>query len=145
PILCRYPADVFWQTGRRSLEPGSEDARSIGRLVDRYGVAYLLVEDRPYSNAAADPLARFVSEQAGRVRRVWGKPGAVIVYEIVSPSTRRASAQAPGAWDSPSLRRSPSRRVTPTRSRYSPIGTANLRVVPRRSRSSAIVRLEPSA
>src|SRR6266851_1789236 len=36
--------------------------------------------------------------------------------------------------------KSPSRRVTPARSRYSHRGTAYLRVVPRRSRISATVR-----
>src|SRR6266849_4424213 len=41
--------------------------------------------------------------------------------------------------------KSPSRRVTPTRSRYSHSGTAYLRVVPRRSRISATVRPEPPA
>lgn len=44
-----------------------------------------------------------------------------------------------------SKRRSPSRRVRPTRSRYSQMGTANLRVVPSRSRISATVRPVPSA
>ena len=42
-----------------------------------------------------------------------------------------------------STRRSPSRRVSPTRSRYSQIGTANLRVVPSRSRISATVAPGP--
>ena len=45
----------------------------------------------------------------------------------------------------PSFLTSPSRRVRPMRSRYSPIGTAYLRVVPRRSRRSAMVMVEPSA
>ena len=55
---------------------------------------------------------------------------------------RTSRASEPLA-QSASTRRSPSRRVTPTRSRYSHIGTANLRVVPSRSRISATVAPGP--
>jgi hypothetical protein len=43
------------------------------------------------------------------------------------------------------FRKSPSRLVTPARSRYSHSGTANLRVVPSRSRISATVKPAPTA
>lgn len=83
PVLCQYPADLSWQTGRQALEPGKDDPGAIAGLIDRYGVAYLLVEDRPFSHAAADPLGRFVAAQPSRVRLAWGSRGAVAVYEVI--------------------------------------------------------------
>lgn len=89
PILTHYPADAFWQTRRRALEvlpPG--DPRSIGSTIDRFGVAYLLVDEKPFTNAPPDPLARFVADDPQRVRLVWGKPGEVAVYRVVPAGTR---------------------------------------------------------
>src|SRR5262249_13664113 len=68
--------------------------------------------------------------------------------ELPQPGLRHRSRPtvAAGLADlSPSRRTSPSRTVSPIRSSYSPRGTEYFRVVPSKSRSSAIVMLDPSA
>src|SRR5262249_14343423 len=55
----------------------------------------------------------------------------------------RGSRSAPWPQAPASTRKSPSRLVTPTRSRYSQSGTAYLRVVPSKSRISATVTPGP--
>lgn len=91
PVLTHFPADVYWQTGRKALGSQSGDPRSVEALIARYGVAYLLIDEHPFSNAPADPLVRFVAAAPDRVRLVSGRPGAVAVYEVVG------GPHAPGA------------------------------------------------
>ncbi|AGA29933.1 ArnT family glycosyltransferase [Singulisphaera acidiphila] len=86
PILTHYPADLFWQTGRKAMETGTQDPRSIRRLIDQYGVAYLLVDENPFTNAPADPLSRFIVSQSDCVRLAWGPQGAVSVYRVIAPA-----------------------------------------------------------
>ena len=92
PVLTRHPGEVFLQTGRRALEvstserPGAVDAdpAAVGDLIDRYAVAYLLVDDARYANAATSPLDRFVRERPQRARLVFSardRRGSVRVYE----------------------------------------------------------------
>lgn len=85
PILTHYPADLFWQTGRKAMEASTQDPKSICRLIDQYGVAYLLIDENPFTNAPADPLSRFIVSQSGRVRLAWGPQGAVSVYRVIAP------------------------------------------------------------
>ena len=75
------------------------------------------------------------------IRRRW----ASACKKIREMRRRRTCEQAsePSTLESARTRKSPSRRVNPTRSRYSQIGTANLRVVPSRSRISATVAPGP--
>ena len=95
PVLTRHPGEVFWQTGRQSLEvptserPGDLDADSgaIARTIARYRVAYLLIDRERYALAPQSPLARFVVEHSERVRKVWGRESddsAVAIYEVTS-------------------------------------------------------------
>jgi hypothetical protein len=93
-VLTHFPADVFWQTGRKALGAQSGDPRGVNALIDHYGVAYLLIDEHPFTNAPADPLARFVAAAPDRVRLVWGRRGAVGVYEVVRPPETQGS---PGA------------------------------------------------
>jgi hypothetical protein len=93
PVLSQYPADVFWQTRRLALEPATDGAGSIERTIRQHGVAYLLVDEKPFTNAPVDPLARHVALHPSEVRLAWGRPGAVSVYEVV-PSARRPRASA---------------------------------------------------
>ena len=92
-MLARHPGDVFWRTGRPALEvatserPGDADADAdaIARTIDRYRVAYLLVDRERYANAPPVPLGRFVARFPGRVRPVWSGEGdrsSVVVYEV---------------------------------------------------------------
>lgn len=91
PILTHYAADLFWQTGKKALATEGEDLPSIDRLITQYGVAYLLIDENPFTNAPLDPLSRYVAARPGHVRLVWGPRGAVTIYAVqVEPS--RASA-----------------------------------------------------
>lgn len=71
PILTRHPGEVYWLTGRRALPPHREDPGAIDRDIDRYHVAYLLVDEDRYARAPANPLMTYVIRHPGRVRRVW--------------------------------------------------------------------------
>jgi len=94
PILTRHPGEVFLRTGRQALEPSTserpgavdDDPRAIAATIDRYGVAYLLVDDLRYQAAAPSPLDRFAAERPEAVRDVMSardRGGSVRVYEVV--------------------------------------------------------------
>jgi hypothetical protein len=80
PILTRHPGEVHWQTGRSALAPSSDDPAEIDRLIDRYGVAYLLIDEDRYANAPVHPLARYAEEHAGTTKPRFVR-GTVVVRE----------------------------------------------------------------
>jgi len=82
PILTRHPGEVFWQTGRSALAPTEDDPAALDALIERYGVAYLLVDDDRYVNAARNPLSRYAAERSRRVA-LRMHTGAVTVHEVV--------------------------------------------------------------
>jgi hypothetical protein len=95
PVISRHPGEVFWRTGRQGLEvssaerPGdaSLDGAAIARMIDEFGVAYLLVDEGRYLRAPATALGRFVAQNPGRVREVFRGAtdrSSVVVYEVVS-------------------------------------------------------------
>jgi hypothetical protein len=84
PILARHPADVFWQTGRRSLSPSSDEPELIDDLIDHFEVAYILTDDDRYAQAPTSSLSRYVARRPERVRKVWNSGSStapVVVYE----------------------------------------------------------------
>ena len=95
PILTRHPGEVFLATGRQALEvstverPGETDDQpdTIDRTIDRYGVAYLLLDADRYLKAVPSPLSRFVAERPARVRRVFStqdsEGSGVAIYEVL--------------------------------------------------------------
>jgi hypothetical protein len=93
PVLTRHPGEVFLATGRPALEvstserPGDVDASPevIDRLIDRYGVAYILVDTDRYLNAAMSPLGRYVAERRGRLKDVSGAGSLASLYEVRRP------------------------------------------------------------
>ncbi|ODT98890.1 MAG: hypothetical protein ABS79_05190 [Planctomycetes bacterium SCN 63-9] len=93
PILTRHPGEVFLQTGRQALDvstserAGARDAtpEEVAATIDRYKVAYLLIDDGRYANAPPSPLARFVEANPRKVRKVWtseANTGSVSIYEV---------------------------------------------------------------
>jgi hypothetical protein len=94
PILSRHPGEVFWQTGRQSLEvPGPKgpgdavDADAIERTIETYGVSYILIDHDRYTKAPTSPLAHFVVSRPDRVRKVWSREtehSSVLIYEVQS-------------------------------------------------------------
>jgi hypothetical protein len=70
-VLSHHPGEVFWQTGWPALEVASSDANAIDRLIDRFGVAYLLIDENRYANAAQSPLSNYVAAFPERVVVVW--------------------------------------------------------------------------
>lgn len=94
PVLTRHPGEVFLATGRQALEvpsaerPGEDDAspEEVARAIDRYGVAYLVLDEARYAGEPRGPLARFVAERPERVRLAWRRergPAEVAVYEVL--------------------------------------------------------------
>lgn len=89
-VLSRHPGEVYWQTGRRALTLTSDDPAAIADAVDRFGVAYLLVDTERYVGAPTNPLARFADRYPARVEKVWSQDsglGSVTVYLLVPPAT----------------------------------------------------------
>jgi Dolichyl-phosphate-mannose-protein mannosyltransferase len=92
PILSRHPGEVFWQTGRQSLEvPGPNrpgdvvDTDAIERTIETYGVSYLLIDHDRYTKAPTSPLAHFVALHPDRVRKIWDREtehSAIWIYEV---------------------------------------------------------------
>ncbi|GAC1464998.1 MAG: hypothetical protein NVSMB9_04200 [Isosphaeraceae bacterium] len=92
PILSRHPGEVYWQTGRKTLAPTSDDPQAIESLIDQWRVAYLLVDGARYANAPASPLAVYVDRHPERAREVWPRSSgesSVRVYEVVTGSAPR--------------------------------------------------------
>jgi hypothetical protein len=93
PILARHPAEVFWLTGRRSLAPSSDEPESIDGLIDRFDVAYILIDEDRYANSPISSLSRYLARRPHRAREVW-KSGSgrasVVVYACArSPENRK--------------------------------------------------------
>ena len=88
PVLTRHPGEVYWQTGRLAIAPDSPDVDAIERLIDRFQVSYLLIDEDRFANESASPLALYVEQNSGRVKSVWQKSrgGALIqLFEILRP------------------------------------------------------------
>jgi hypothetical protein len=78
PVLTRHPGEIFWQTGRPALAPADEDPVAIDRLIDAYGVAYLLIDEDRYARAPTNPLARYAAERTGRTTVRFARGGLVV-------------------------------------------------------------------
>ena len=74
PVLTRQPGEVYWLSGRSALAP-PDDPAAIGRLIDAYKVAYILVDEGRYARSPASPLGRYVASMAP----AWAS-GRVAVY-----------------------------------------------------------------
>jgi hypothetical protein len=84
-ILTSHPGEVFWQTGRQAVGWDSPDPEAIDRLIDRLGIAYLLIDEDRYANAADDPLVQYVKRYPDRVKRVWSRSrgmSSIHIWEI---------------------------------------------------------------
>jgi hypothetical protein len=88
PVLARHPGEVFWQTGRQAIPPEPAGPEGVDRLIDRFGIVYLLVDDVRYANAAPNPLSRYVEWAPHRLALAWDRShGAtsVRIYEVLRP------------------------------------------------------------
>ena len=94
PILSRHPGEVYWLTGRSGLAPRSDDPEATDHAIDRYRVAYLLIDEERYARAPASPLGRYVARHPERVRLVWQrkKDGTTItIYAVQRPAVSQAA------------------------------------------------------
>ena len=81
-VLTRHPGEVFWQTGRLTIEPDSSSPDAIDRLIDRVGVTYLLIDDERYMSADSNPLREYVRYYPARAESVWGKSHGGMSVEV---------------------------------------------------------------
>ncbi|MHC5538834.1 ArnT family glycosyltransferase, partial [Singulisphaera rosea] len=93
PVLGRYPADLYWQTGRNALE-FSETPGSIDDAIRRYGVAYFVVDETPFANATKDPLALYVEQHTSGTSRVWGPRRGVSVHVLAPFEETRSGSNS---------------------------------------------------
>ena len=85
PIMTRHPGEVFWLTGRQALEPPDTDPQAIADAIERFGAAFLLIDELRYARATESPLIRFVERYPDRVRCVWSQRSSdstVTVYVV---------------------------------------------------------------
>ncbi len=82
PILTRHPGEVFWQTGRLTVLPASDEPDALIHQIQDQKIGYILVDTDRFANAAPTPLARLVAERPDLVRRVFEGP--VAVDEVVA-------------------------------------------------------------
>ena len=62
---------MYWQTGRQAVPPDAPDSEAIDQRIGRLGIAYLLIDDDRYANAALNPLSRYVRRFPDHVALVW--------------------------------------------------------------------------
>lgn len=96
PVLSRHPGEVWWLSGRPGLVAADEEA--VGPLIERYGVAFLLLDDARFANAPESVLSRYVARHPDRVVRAWSG-GGVAVFAV------RSRVDGPrGRGDAPAMR-----------------------------------------
>jgi hypothetical protein len=91
PILVRQAGEAYWLAGRsrQALAPPPwADPAAVDALIDRYGVAYLIVDDDRYEGAEPGPLARYADERPGRLSEAFRR-GPIAVYRVgpVAPAS----------------------------------------------------------
>jgi Dolichyl-phosphate-mannose-protein mannosyltransferase len=87
-VLTRHPGEVFWQTGRQALAPDSPEPEAIDRLIRRFDVVYLLIDEDRFANESSSPLSNYVKRYFERVAPVWSSKhdGASIkLFEVKRP------------------------------------------------------------
>ena len=92
PVLSRHPGDVYWLTGRSALAPGNDEPRDIQKMIERYHVAFLIVDRDRYANAPPHPLGRFVAGGDARVRLA-REVDSVEVFEVLRAAESKEPAE----------------------------------------------------
>lgn len=86
PILTRHPGEVYWRTRHQALTPSTNDPKLIARMIDRYDIAFLLIDEERYANASTNPLRLYANRHPERVQRTWSHASgasSVTVYRVV--------------------------------------------------------------
>ena len=94
-VLTRHPGEIYWQTGRRALAPASDEPAAVARLIDKYNVGYLLIDESRYVNEPASPLMLFVARHPERVENAWTRGSGsslITVFRVISASDPRNGA-----------------------------------------------------
>ncbi len=86
PVMTRHPGEVFWQTGRKGIEPATNNVHELLKEIEDQNVAYLLVDPERFANAPETPLARLVRECPERFVRT--REGTVEVYAVKRDQNR---------------------------------------------------------
>jgi hypothetical protein len=97
-ILTSHAGAVFWQTGRQAIVWDSREPEAIDQLIDRLGIAYLLIDEDRYANAAEDPLVQYVKQYPGRAVLVWSRSSGMSSIRIFAVlNTRNRPLLPPSA------------------------------------------------
>jgi hypothetical protein len=84
PILTRYPAELFWQTGREAVSPPEPATDALlDEVIEAQGVPYLVVEGERFARAGNDPLEAYAAAHPERIREKWRGPGSTRIYEVM--------------------------------------------------------------
>ncbi len=87
PVLTRHPGEVFLLTGRTATAaPEGASPEDVARLIDQFGVAFLLVDDDRFARAPTSPLGRYANRFPASVREVFVSrtPPVVRVFQMGS-------------------------------------------------------------
>jgi MFS family permease len=95
PLLTSYPGEAYLQTGRQGVVARADaDAAGVEALIERHGVAYLLVAPERFAHPPDDLLIRYIEARPGRVALAFGDPASVAVYRV-APAVQSPSISSP--------------------------------------------------
>jgi hypothetical protein len=86
PVMTRHPGEVFWQTGRQAVASPTIAPAAFVLLIDRLGIAYLLIDDDRYANASPNLLDFYVKRFPDRFVLAWPETHStapVRVFEVL--------------------------------------------------------------
>ena len=90
PVITRQGGEAFWLMNRKRTvvpAPAPESTQTIGSVIEKYQVAYLIDDADRYARALPGTVAQFAAESPQRVVPVRTE-GPVTVYEIRDSATK---------------------------------------------------------
>ena len=98
-VLTRHPGEVFLLTGRKAVAaPDGASVEDVGKLVERFRAAFLLIDDDRFARAPTSPLGKYEGAFPGSAREVFvtrTRPE-VKVVQILQKTPSRSADDADG-------------------------------------------------
>jgi hypothetical protein len=92
-VMTRHPGEIYWQTRRQAVTPGSSEVDAIARRIDQLGVTYLLIDEDRYASETRSPLANYVARYRDRAALAWSRSrgsASIQIWENLRAATRNA-------------------------------------------------------